>query len=182
MIGLSDSSAIVFSAPVFVTFLAFFLIGEPFRCANMITLIMVIFGIILICKPEFLIEHHKVEVIEDEDRLIGSIIALVACLGNAMVYIALRKLKKTSSQVSIVWFSTLSIIFGSLLNAFLFDFNLPKTTGGFLILFLNGLCGVFGQFLLTIACKIAEAGPVSMARTMDIGKILFETIINSLSN
>ena len=65
-------------------FLAFFLIGEPFRCRNFVTLVMVIFGIILICKPEVLIEHHKVEVIEDEDRLIGSLVALFACLANAM--------------------------------------------------------------------------------------------------
>lgn len=129
---------------------------------------MVIFGIILICKPEILIEHHKVEVIEDEDRLIGSVVALVACLANAMTYITLRKLKKTSSQCSIIWFSFVSIVFGSLLNAFLFNFDLPKTQLGWMLLALNALCGVLGQLLLTISLKIENAGPVSMARTMDI--------------
>lgn len=168
LIGLSDASSIVFSAPVFVTFLAFFLIREPFRCTNILTLILVIFGIILICKPELIIEHHKIELVEDEYRLIGSVIALIACLANAMTYITLRKLKKTSSQVSIIWFSAISIIFSCLINGLLFDFNLPQTQNGWLLLLLNGVCGVFGQLLLTISLKIAEAGPVSMARTMDI--------------
>lgn len=170
MIGLSDASSIVFSAPVFVTFIAFFLLREPLRCTNMLTLIMVIFGIILICKPEILIEKNKVEVIEDQSRLIGSVIALVACLANAMTYITLRKLKKTSSQISIIWFSVVSIIFGIALNAALFNFNLPQTALGWSLMVLNGLCGVFGQLLLTLSLKITEAGPVSMARTMDIGE------------
>lgn len=170
MIGLSDASSIVFSAPVFVTFIAFFLLREPLRCTNLLTLVMVIFGIILICKPEILIEHNKVEVIEEEARLIGSVIALVACLANAMTYITLRKLKKTSSQISIIWFSVVSIIFGVALNAALFDFNMPQTMLGWGLMLLNGLCGVFGQLLLTLSLKITEAGPVSMARTMDIGK------------
>ena len=98
MIGLSDASSIVFSAPVFVTFIAFFLLREPLRCTNMLTLVMVIFGIILICKPEILIEKNKVEVIEEESRLIGSVIALIACLANAMTYITLRKLKARLTQ------------------------------------------------------------------------------------
>ena len=64
-----------------------------------------------------------------------------------------------------------SIIFGVALNAALFDFNLPQTKLGWALMLLNGLCGVFGQLLLTLSLKITEAGPVSMARTMDIGKL-----------
>lgn len=139
-IGLSDASAIVFSAPVFCVFFAFFIIGEPLRCTNLLTLVMVIFGIILICKPDILIEHHKIEIIEEEDRVIGSVIALIACLANAMTYITLRKLQKTSSQVSIIWFSFLSIIFGCLLNGLLFDFNLPRTQFGWLLMLGKRVC------------------------------------------
>lgn len=168
-IGLSESASIVFSAPVFTVFFAFFLIREPIRCINMLTLVLVMFGIILICRPEFLYDYHKVEVINSKDRLIGSIIAMIACLANAMTYITLRKLRLTSSEVSIIWYSAISIIFSSILNALFFDFNLPKTTGGWLIMLLSGICGVVGQLFLTISLKIEEAGAVSMARTLDIG-------------
>lgn len=62
----------------------------------------------------------------------------VACLANAAVYITLRKLRKTSSQVSIIWFSFFSIILGSLLNASLYDFRLPQTPFSWFLLGING--------------------------------------------
>lgn len=48
----------------------------------------------------------------------------------------------------------------------IFNFNLIHVLGIFVLV--NGLCGTFGQLLLTISLKLENAGPVSLARTIDI--------------
>ncbi|KAI1290284.1 Solute carrier family 35 member G1 [Halotydeus destructor] len=83
-------------------------------------------------------------------------------------------LKKTKAEVTIAWFSIISIIMGAivLIGACVADpsIRLPNefTRKELLLLLGTGLCGVGGQFCLTNALKIESAAIVSLARTVDV--------------
>jgi drug/metabolite transporter (DMT)-like permease len=53
-ISLTDSSAIYYSAPVYVTVLAVVMLGEPFGLIELTSVVVTLFGVALISKPGFL--------------------------------------------------------------------------------------------------------------------------------
>lgn len=53
-ISLTDSSAIYYSAPVYVTVLAFIMLGEPFGLVELTSVLVTLVGVTLISKPGFL--------------------------------------------------------------------------------------------------------------------------------
>lgn len=128
--------------------------------------------------------------------MIGTMFALVGSLCSALVFVTIRKLPKTPSSVCIFHFSLFSFVAGGAALLILQEFKIPSSLrvwllliGINLLLFIfsykihslflivnassdsitaNGICGTCGQLLLTVSLKIENAGPVSLARTMDI--------------
>jgi drug/metabolite transporter (DMT)-like permease len=104
---------------------------------------------------------------------------VVASLFTALNFILIRRMPKTPLAVIINTFSIVAICLGVI--TLILAQNYPKEAGFMaenvymphqhdVILWLvaNGICGVLGQFCLTIALKVEEAGLVSLARTADI--------------
>lgn len=178
MIPLADASTIVFSAPVFVVIFAWLVLKEECGLFQTVILIITLIGVVLISRPTFIFGGRDEE--EGTLRIEGTIVAVIASLFTAMNFIVIRKLPKTPAAVIINAFSVIAITFGIL--TLVITRNLVPGKGGLLgemvyapsslheigCLVGNGVCGVLGQFCLTVALKVEEAGLVSLARTIDI--------------
>ncbi|KAI1290259.1 Solute carrier family 35 member G1 [Halotydeus destructor] len=176
LIPLGDSSTIVFSSPVYVSIFACILIGEACGLFQVVVIAITLSGVILISKPTFIFGVHE-SVADIEYRTEGTIMSFISSMATALTFVMIRKLQKTSASVVIAWFSIISIIMGIIVltgvyvfldQDHLIRFPTDFTMKEWLLLLVNGLCGVAGQFSLTIALKIEEAGVVSLARTTDI--------------
>ncbi|KAI1290288.1 Solute carrier family 35 member G1 [Halotydeus destructor] len=173
LLPLGDSSSIVFSAPVYVSIFACVLLGEACGIFQVVVIAITLSGVMLISKPTFLFGDFGAPM-DASFRTEGTIMAFVSSIAMALTFVMMRKLQKTPAGLVIAWFSIISIIMGAIVltGAYVVDnsIRLPNefTLNEFLLLLGNGLCGVCGQFCLTIALKIEEAGVVSLVRTTDI--------------
>ncbi|XP_022250372.1 solute carrier family 35 member G1-like [Limulus polyphemus] len=168
LIPLADASTIIFSSPAFVTLFACVLLREPCGMFQVFTIIITLTGVVLISKPTFLFGVSSTDQASSAHRLHGSLMAFCSCIAAALTFISLRKLQKTSTPVVICIFSIVSITSGLIYLSFFSKFSIPTCGEDGVLLILCGLCGTCGQFLLTTALKLEEAGPVSVARTVDV--------------
>ncbi|XP_076359109.1 solute carrier family 35 member G1-like [Tachypleus tridentatus] len=168
LIPLADASTIIFSSPVLVTLFACAFLREPCGIFQVFTIIMTLTGVLLISRPSFLFGVTSTGKVSSAHRLQGSLVAFCSCITAALVFIVLRKIQKTSTPVVICIFSIASITFGLVYLSIFSKFSIPTCGQDGVLLILCGLCGTCGQFLLTTALKLEEAGPVSLARTIDV--------------
>lgn len=179
MIPLADASTIVFSAPVYVSIFACILLKEACGLFQVFNIAITIVGVLLISKPTFLFpDHEPANVVIF--RMEGTILAFISSLCTSFTFVMIRKLQKTPAAVVISVFSIVSIACGAIVLCVMYfaysghgtgladGIGLPATSEEYFWLLMNGLCGVIGQLLLTVALKIEEAGLVSLARTIDI--------------
>lgn len=175
-ISLSDSSAIAFSAPVFVSIFACVLLKEPCGFFQVTTIGITILGVILISRPTVIFPPD--DQVDQKDfsptsRMVGVILSFITSLSMAYTFIALRKLQRTPTSLVITQFSIFCILCGFVTNAILYYGNLysvvyPTTWNQWLWIVVNGLCGVGGQASLVLSLKLEEAGLVSLLRTFDV--------------
>ncbi|KAI1289651.1 Solute carrier family 35 member G1 [Halotydeus destructor] len=175
VLPLGDASTIIFSAPVYVSIFAYFMLGEACGISQGVVILFTCSGVVLISKPSFI--FGSPEAVEDTSfPLEGIAMSFGASLCQALSFISMRKLQKTPAGVVIAWLSGVSVIMGvtaliSLhytLGQIVVTWPTEYTQKEWLCLIANGICGTFGQLFLTVACKIEEAGFVSLARTFDI--------------
>lgn len=172
-VSLSDSSAIVFSAPVLVSIFACILLKEQCGVFQVSTILVTLTGVFLISRPSFIFNPTENEVFTVQERIIGISMAVACSLSMSYGFIAMRKLQKTSTSVVVSFFSIFCIIAGSMtLNITSLATNkvfvIPKSLRDWGFIFVNGMCGVIGQGLLVMSLKLEEAGLVSLMRTIDI--------------
>ena len=173
-ISLTDSSAIVFSAPVFTLIVACVMLKEPCGVFQVVSVIVTLIGVFLIARPSFLFPEDSIaDVFSVEDRIIGLIFSILTCVFIAYTYICLRKLQKTPTNAVISFFSIFCVCAGSItMNIYSFcsgkPINLPQSTFAWLMVFVNGVCGSLAQATLVLSLKLEEAGLVSLLRTFDI--------------
>lgn len=166
LIPLSDASTIHFASPVFVTIFAYFLLKEPFTRLQIITGAITLTGVVVIAKPEFLFGSESAEV--REMRFEGTCLAVLASMTAAFSMISLRKLKSTPVAVTVMWYSFTLVVLGSAYLTAANKWTLPTTTGTWLSLAGISVCGVFDQYLITLAFQYEKAGPISVVRTFNI--------------
>jgi drug/metabolite transporter (DMT)-like permease len=172
-ISLADSSAIGFSAPVFVSVFACFLLKEPCGAFQISTVVATLIGVVLIARPSFLFAADVEDIFSEEDRIIGITLSVVTCLAMAYTYVSMRKLKQTPTNVVVATFSIFCIFVCSLtMNIWSFTTGevivTPHTSFDWMMIGVNGICGVLGQVTLVLALKLEEAGLVAVMRTFDI--------------
>lgn len=164
LIPLSDSSAIIFSSPLYVNLFAHFILGESCGLLNIMTVVCSLIGVVLISRPTFLFDPQASYTL---DRT-GLVCAILASMASALYYIVMRKLKKTPISVISFWYSMVNGILCLVILIPLHTFVIPKGWQEYTWLTLNAVCGIVGSFLLNLAFKLDEAGPVTLARSMDI--------------
>lgn len=169
-ISLTDSSAVYYSAPVFVALFAYFFLSEPFGIFEGLSVAITVTGVLLISKPSFipLFGQPEKETNFKGEHLEGLLYALGGALFFALSNIFLRKLQKSSTEIINFWFSNACALSALVYVAYYDVFQIPSSFLDWFIILLSGLFGCLGNIAFVIALKIEKAGPVSVAQTCNI--------------
>ena len=143
-IPIADATAIAYAAPIFITVLSIFLLGEIIGLRRWVAVILGFVGVLLIARPQ------------TDNWDIGVLAALASAFSGAIVAIWLRKLSSSEKSVAIgIYYNGL----GSLvcLGWVLLSGWLTPRADDIWILIAFGLCCGLQQWLLTVSFRYAEA-------------------------
>ncbi|KUF92605.1 hypothetical protein AM588_10007178 [Phytophthora nicotianae] len=125
-------------------------------------------GLLCVVRPAFIFGNDHATAHTDGSWIaIGS--ALLGAIGQAFVFISVRKLKSIHFLVIVHYFMLFSVI-GSLLYMVLVQrvFVVPSTTGVWLAVIGSGVFTFVGQMLLTKGFQLEKAGIASVMRYLDV--------------
>lgn len=144
--NLSDAVALSFTAPMFATVGAVFLLGEIVRVRRWVAVLVGFFGAMVILRPGF------VEIPP------AAFIVLLSSMTMGLSVCLVKLLARTEEVVAIVFITVLMLTPVSLIPA-LFVWQTPDLVQ-FAWLFAVGACGTLGHICITRAFSMAEATAV----------------------
>lgn len=172
---LADASVIIFSTPVFVAIFANLFLKEPCGVFNVFTIILTLFGVVLITRPSILfgdtVPSLTDEQVADHDRnnvVWGAVAAISSTLFGANAYVTLRALKGIHFSVIMSNFGAFALVYTIAISWFMDVLCMPYCNSDRWLVVALGLFSFLGQILLTISLQLEEAGPVAIARSADI--------------
>ncbi|RWS10962.1 solute carrier family 35 member G1-like protein [Dinothrombium tinctorium] len=171
-ISLMDSSAIYYSAPVFVVVLASIFLREPFGLFEALSTTLTLIGVLLISRPQFIPFFADKLHPMTNDTICGLLLALLASFTFAMANIHLRKLQKTTTEVNSFWFSIACIVSGVVVVPFIDQLKIPENFTQWLLCLAVGVCGCLGLICFSLSMKIEKAGPVSIVQSSTLVIVL----------
>jgi drug/metabolite transporter (DMT)-like permease len=144
LIPIADATAIAYAAPIFITLLSIFFLGEVIGLRRWIAVILGFVGVLLITQPQA------------DSWNIGALAALGSAVAGAMVAVWLRKLSSSEKSVTIgIYYNGL----GSLVClgwVLLSGWLTPRGEDIWLFIGFGLGCGL-QQWLLTVSFRYAEA-------------------------
>lgn len=175
---LADASVIIFSTPVFVAIFAKVFLKESCGMFNVFTIILTLFGVVLITRPSIFFEDEMTSMSTDHtviDRdaqtisnMWGAVAAISSTLFGANAYVTLRALKGIHYSVIMSNFGAFALVYTVGISWFLNVLCMPYCTPDRWLVLALGIFSFLGQILLTISLQLEEAGPISIARSADI--------------
>lgn len=143
-IPIADATAIAYAAPIFITLLSIFLLGEVIGLRRWVAVILGFVGVLLIARPQ------------GESWDVGMLAALGSAFSGALVAIWLRKLSSSEHPAAIgIYYNSLGslVCLGWVLWS---GWLTPRLDDALLLLAFALGCGL-QQWLLTISFRYAEA-------------------------
>ncbi|UIZ27231.1 hypothetical protein KXD40_005454 [Peronospora effusa] len=165
---LADSSVIVFTSPVFTFFLGACLLHEHIDTPSFACSLLSFGGLICVVRPIFIFGYNHATAQTDGSWIaVGS--ALLGAIGQAFVFITVRKLKGIHFMVIVHYFMLFSMT-GSLVYMLVVQrvFVVPSTLGIWLSVVGSGAFTFIGQLLLTKGFQLEKAGIASVMRYLDV--------------
>ena len=138
----AENQALLHTAPIIATLLAFPILGERITLNNLLAIFFGFIGIIVILKPSHDLFNFY------------SLLPIASAFFMAISYICTRYLMDTESSVTIIFYYSLALLFTSIFfvpNNFIMP-NLAHAT----TLFSLGVFGTLGHYLLSQSAKLAE--------------------------
>ncbi|SPP88400.1 solute carrier family 35 member G1 [Drosophila guanche] len=170
---LADASVIIFSTPVFVAIFARAFLKEPCTMFNVITINITLVGVVLITRPPFVFGDTSPPL--DGTQLTGRpydiwgpVAAFSSTLFGANVYILLRALKNLHFSVIMTNFGATALVYTLIVSASIGAVCWPSCGRDRWLVVVLGVFSFLGQILLTLSLQIEQAGPVAIARCVDI--------------
>ncbi|CAG7727928.1 unnamed protein product, partial [Allacma fusca] len=128
-ISLADQMVIGSSQPVFVSIVAYFLLGEKCGLIPVVNCFLTIIGMCIVAKPPMLTGQESFET----DLLIGCALALASTGMSVISIIFTRKLKHLHFTITAFTFGLFSIVVSLSASLALKTFQLPKNEAHLLI-------------------------------------------------
>lgn len=145
---LTESTAIGFAAPLFMTALSALILKEQVGVHRWGAVAVGFVGVLIMCRPD-----------PARVPLVGALFALGNAFGSAGAMIAIRQIADTERGPTIVFYFTLSgAVFGAACLPFVWVTPDPTTLG---LLILAGLFGGVGQLFLTGALRLASVAVIA---------------------
>jgi len=177
LLPLPEMTAIGYAMPIFVVVFAAMFLNEPVRLFRLMTVAVGLVGVMIILAPRL-----SVDVIDVSETL-GAVLALGSAVTAALAQVFIRKLTKTETTSSIVfWFSVTATGLSLLTVYWGWVVPTPKEAA---LLVLAGIIGGVGQILLTSSYRLADASFVapfeysSMLFSIAIGFAFFDEVPTS---
>ena len=167
---LADAISITFAAPIFATLFSIFLLKELVGKKRWFAIFLGFIGILIILKPGTSMFS------------LYSIFPVLFCIGFAASAILIKILSKTEKNYLIAFYYTVAL---TILSLFLnpITWIIPNTFD-FIILFLIGISGSFGNILITEAYRNSDVSLVTPIKYLNLifaiifGYIIFNEIPN----
>ena len=151
---LADAISITFAAPIFATFFSIFILNEIVGKKRWFAIVIGFIGILVILKPGTSLFS------------IYTIFPIFFCIGFAASATAIKILSKTEENYLIAFYYTLGLTF---ISIFLDTFNLRiPSNEDFIIFFLIGITGSFGNILITEAYRKAEVSLITPIKYLNL--------------
>lgn len=151
LIPLADFTAISFTAPMFLTVLAMIFLGERIHAYRWSALTIGFVGVLITIGPHLTLGGST----------LGVLVALGAAVFAALAMVALRGMSGSGGEhpLTITFYFSLTTVVCSALTAVA---GWPMPTGEqWLFIGLSALFGVFGQLLMTMSYRYAEASTLA---------------------
>lgn len=164
LLPLTQSTAISFSAPLFMVALSALILKEPVGVHRWMAVAVGFIGVLIMIHP-------------DPRQFVGAgvLFAIAAAVGSAGAMIAIREISRTEPGPTIVFYFTLA---GTVLGLMSLPFGWVLPSPGTLALLVAaGLIGGTGQLLLTEAIRRA---PVAVVAPFDYTQLLWAGLIGFL--
>jgi drug/metabolite transporter (DMT)-like permease len=151
MIPLADFTAISFTAPMFLTLLAMLLLGERIHVYRWSALLIGFVGVLITIGPHLTLGSSS----------IGVLVALGAAVFSAAAITTLRSMSGAGGEhpLAITFYFSLTTVICSALTA-IGGWPMPTPEQWFFI-GIAALFGVFGQLLMTMSYRYAEASTLA---------------------
>ncbi len=162
-VPLAQASALMFTAPLFATVFALFLLGEPLRSQRIVALFLGLIGMVIIVRP--------VDGSIDQGSLL--ILTAAASLGGMMI--AIKWLSRTDSGVTITTLGT-AMVLAVMTPPAIMVWQWP-TVEQFAWLFTIGALGSLSHYMVAMAMKRADA---SALMPYDFTKLLWASVLGYL--
>lgn len=164
LLPLTQSTAISFSAPLFMVALSALILKEPVGLHRWMAVAVGFIGVLIMVHPD---PRQFVGV--------GVLFAIAAAVGSAGAMIAIREISRTEPGPTIVFYFTLA---GAVLGLVSLPFGWVLPSPGTLALLVGaGLIGGTGQLLLTEAIRRA---PVAVVAPFDYTQLVWAGMIGFL--
>ncbi|MFO7854186.1 MAG: DMT family transporter [Paracoccaceae bacterium] len=177
LLPLTEVVAITYAAPLFVTILAAMFLGEAIRLYRLAAVALGMAGVAIILSPRLSLDALAGAT---EGETLGAMLALFAAVMMALAQVFVRKLVRTETTSSIVFWFSLTTTGLSLLTL---PLGWVVPSGWEAVLLVSaGLIGGVAQILITSAYRHAEVGViapfeyVSMIFALAIGYVLFDEV------
>lgn len=143
-----------YAAPLFITVLSIFMLGEKVRMTRWMAVAIGFIGVIIISKPGF------------EQMNYFYLLPLIFCVGMAFVTITIRRLSTTEPIWLISFFFSLSVTLLSMITI-PFGWVLPSVQD-FILLSFMGITGGAANLLLTQSYKLSEVSLVAPLKYLSL--------------
>jgi drug/metabolite transporter (DMT)-like permease len=151
LIPLADFTAISFTAPMFLTLLAMLMLGERIHVYRWTALIIGFVGVVITIGPHLTLGGSS----------FGVLVALGAAVFSALAITTLRSMSGAGGEhpLAITFYFSLTTVICSALTA-VGGWPMPTAEQWFFIV-VAALFGVFGQLLMTMSYRYAEASTLA---------------------
>ncbi|WP_309645886.1 DMT family transporter [Phenylobacterium sp.] len=165
MLPLTESTALSFAAPLFMTALSAPILKERVGGHRWAAVVVGFLGVLIMIRPD---PTHM--------ATLGTVFGLVGALGAAGAMIAIREIGRTEPGPTIVFYFTLAGMTLGLASLPFGGWVIPDTTT-LVMLICTGLLGGVGQLFLTEALRRA---PVAVVAPFDYTQLVWASIIGFL--
>jgi drug/metabolite transporter (DMT)-like permease len=167
---LGDGTTIFFTGPAITAIAAHFFLGEPLFTSDMISVGVCLLGVVLVARPGFLFGANALFSEYPYPTWIPALAAFGGAISSAGAYCVVRLVGgRVHFMVHVFYFGLVSTIGSGLVliftNQMLFhDLTFYKVG----LLISVGLLAFIAQCFLNAGLQMANAGPASLMRTLDI--------------